>query len=292
MSQKPIVLTVYLSKGGVAKSTLAALLAPWLAGRGYNVVIVDLDRQGTQSAVFNLVDEAGRPGDVLARVLKREVDALTAVTWVDDFDLPRVDGVETGALGVLEGGPSTSLAIEAIKNNPLHYKVLNTLDVLREPIHSLGGHVDVVIVDMGPSDPLLSVAGLLATDYLLIPTDSSYEAMERLAHVVGEVADVQTARPDLKVAGIVPVMVQRYFGGLRAAKSVQIARQVLREAYGELILRDEAGEVEIPFDEDWRVVRWANEYLLTSPHVKGKTKLQAERFLKAVADVIFGEVEA
>ncbi len=294
MSEKPTVLTVYLSKGGVAKSTLAALIGPWLAGRGYNVVIIDLDRQGTQSAIFNLVDEEGHSGEVLHRVLKREVDVLAAIRWLSDevIDLPRADGVEPGALGVLEGGPSTSLAIETIKNNPLRFKILNTLDVLRAPIQGLAGHVDVVILDMGPSDPVLSVAGLLATDLLLIPTDSSYESVERVAHVLGEVEDVRTANPGLAVAGIVPVMVQRYFGGLRASKSVQIAREVLQEHYGELLLRDDAGVVEMPFDEDWRVVRWANEYLLTSPHVKGKTKLQAERFLKAVERMIFAEVGA
>ena len=68
---QPTVITVYLSKGGIAKSTLSALLGLFLAGLGYRVVIVDLDQQGSQSAVFDLLDEEGRSREVLHQVLKR-----------------------------------------------------------------------------------------------------------------------------------------------------------------------------------------------------------------------------
>jgi chromosome partitioning protein len=58
--RKPRVITIYLSKGGVAKSTLAALIATFLAGLGFRVVLLDLDRQGAQSEIFDLIDEHGQ----------------------------------------------------------------------------------------------------------------------------------------------------------------------------------------------------------------------------------------
>ena len=89
MTDKPLTLTVYLRKGGVGKTTLVALLGQFLAALGYRVVIIDLDRQGSQSAVFDLVGETGRGGEILHLVLKRRVDILAALAPVA---VPRLAG--------------------------------------------------------------------------------------------------------------------------------------------------------------------------------------------------------
>ena len=82
MTQKPTTVTVYLRKGGIGKTTLVALLGQFLAALGFRVAIIDLDRQGSQTAVFDLVDEAGRGGEILHLVLKRRVDILAALVPV------------------------------------------------------------------------------------------------------------------------------------------------------------------------------------------------------------------
>jgi len=71
VSEKPTVLTVYLSKGGVAKSTLAALIAEYLAALGNTVVLLDLDRQGSQSEIFDLIGPDGRTDEVLPHRLRK-----------------------------------------------------------------------------------------------------------------------------------------------------------------------------------------------------------------------------
>ena len=62
-------------------------------------------------------------------------------------------------------------------------------------------------------------------------------------------------------------------------------RDVLQDAYGDLLLRDDAGPVELKFNEDWEVVRWAGEFdLLQAGYVKESVKKNAHRFLNAVGD--------
>lgn len=276
MNEKPQVVTTYVSKGGVGKTTLVWLLGLYLAGRGYRVVVLDLDRQGTQSDIFNLFDEDGQPPELLHAVLKREIDATAA--------LVPVSGEWSGELFVLPGGALTPLAIDAIKNNPYGYRVGNTSEIIRAPLHDLAGVVDFVVLDMGPSDQVLSIGGLNATDYLVMPTDTGRSSVGRIEYVLDEVATARDTHP-VQIAGIVPVKTRHYFGGLRTARSVQIAQEVLNENYGELLLRDAAGAVEIPFHEDWEVIRWVGAYQwLQAPYVNEKVKNAARRFLAAVLD--------
>lgn len=274
---KPTVITVYLSKGGVAKSTIAALLAVYLAEQGYSVALFDLDRQGTQSDIFDLVNDDGSYNEVMHAVLKRRVDALAALT--------EVRGQWQGTLGVIQGGALTPLAVDEIKNNPYQFRIANTSALVADPIRDLSGHMHYVVIDMGPSDQVLSIGGLNATDYLLMPTDTGRSSVLRIGYVLEEVEIARVNNPGLSVIGIIPVKTRRYFGGIRVAKSVQVARDVLQDAYGDMLLRDASGPVELEFNEDWEVVRWAGEYdLLRADYVKDKVKANARRFLNAVLD--------
>lgn len=274
---KPTVVAIYLSKGGVAKSTIAALLAVYLAGAGYRVALFDLDRQGTQSDIFDLVNDDGSYNEVLHAILKRRVDALAALT--------EVHGEWPGVLAVVQGGALTPLAVDEIKNNPYQFRITNTSALVSDPIRDLAGHMDFVVLDMGPSDQVLSIGGLNAADYLLMPTDTGRSSVLRIGYALEEVEIARANNPKLEVIGIVPVKTRKYFGGIRVAKSVQVARDVLCEAYGDLLLRDSSGPIELEFNEDWEVVRWAGEYdLLKADYVKDKVKNNARRFLNAVLD--------
>ncbi|GAB4434246.1 MAG: ParA family protein [Anaerolineae bacterium] len=272
---------VYVSKGGTGKSTLAALLAVDLAERGQRVALVDLDRQGTQCDIFDLYDEQGRV-ETLHQVLKRRVAAPAA--------LRPVAGEWRGDLFVLPGGALTPLAVEEIKLNPARFGILNTLDIVRGPVQDLGALVEYVVLDMGPSDQVLSIAGLLAMDYLLIPIEPNRSSIERLDYVLQEVESVRSVH-DVRIAGIVQNKVHLYFGGLRASQSVRMARDVLDQQYADLLLVDAKGNrVEIPFDQDWEVVRWSGEYQLTrATYIKDPVKQAARRFLNAVWHAIGGD---
>lgn len=287
----PKVITVYLSKGGCGKSTLAALLGSYLAALGWRVGIIDLDRQGSQSEIFDFVGEDGRAGEVLHMVLKRRVDALAALTPVPADMIPRLPGHEPGTLGVLQGGPQTSEALDDILANPVRYKIANTLDIVRAVIRDLSGALDYVVIDMGPSDQLATIAGLAASDYLLIPTQTDYLSVSRIAPVLEEVTVTRQVQP-LTILGIVTVMTRYYFGRLRKSKSVVVGEEFLRANYADLLLRDDKGEaVDIPYDEAWRNAMWTGQNVLVAEAGK-RVREDALRFCRAAVGELMRETRA
>ena len=273
---------VYLSKGGVGKTTLVALLGMYLAGRGYRVVIVDLDIQGSQSTAFDLVDETGRGRDVLHQVLKRRLDVLPALTQVPDSMIPVFAGEvhEHGELFVLQGGAQTKAAIDEIASNPVRFKMTSTLDVVRGPVAALAGYADFVLLDMGPSDQVSALAGLVATDYLIMPTTMDYLSVERIAPVLDEV-EVARQVQDITVMGVVPMMTRYYFGGLRKAHNLQAGEQYLQANYEALLLKDSGGMIDFPYAEDVRKVMWAGVSLFEAD-VNKKAKESALRICDRV----------
>lgn len=291
MENKPVVVTLYLSKGGVAKSTLAALLAEYLAASGFRTVLIDLDRQGSQSEIFDLVSDDGLASEVLHMVFKRRVDILSALTPIPNDRVPRIADRPPGALYVVQGGPQSKEAIDEILANPVRFKIANTLDIIRQPVLDLAGYADYVIMDMGPADQVSAIAGLVATDELIIPTMADFLSVSRIASVLEEVEVARQAKPDLRVLGIVPVMTRYYFGGLRKSRNVQVGEEFLNANYADLLLSDSRGMIDIPYNEAWRNVMWAGQSLLTAD-VSGKVRADALRFLNAVsAELGIDEVE-
>ena len=287
-------LTVYNSKGGVAKSTLAALLGEWLVSRGHRVVIVDLDRQGSQSEIFRLLDPDGLASEALHLVFKRKVSALAALTPVAAERLPEGAAARGGGLWVLQGGPQSVEAIDEVAANPVRYRLVNTADIVRGPLRELAGWqdeagrgFDYAILDMGPSDQVAALAGLVATDWLVIPTTTELLSLARIGPVLEEAEVAAQENPALRVLGIVTVMNTRYFGGLVKSQVTQVGEQYLRETYDGLLLRDEKGEpVDIRYHEAWKKAMWAGGSLLDGLH--GPALADAQRFLTTVGRVLEG----
>ncbi|GIV82080.1 MAG: hypothetical protein KatS3mg051_1434 [Anaerolineae bacterium] len=282
MSKRPTVITVYLSKGGVGKSTLAALLGVYLAGLGYRTVILDLDRQGAQSEIFDLVDEDGT-GEKLHLVLKRQMSVHDALTPIDPALLPAFRGCTPGTLALVQGGARTRLAIEDIRQNPVRYGLANTLRLVQDVVADLGESADFVVLDMGPSDEASALAGLVATDWLLIPTKTDYTSVTRLPAVLGEV-EVARQVADVRILGVLPVMTTYHFGRLRQSRSTQIGRKYLQDNFDDLLFRDRRGNlIDLPFDDAWPTCHWAGQTIF-APDVPDKVKGDALRFVNAVGE--------
>lgn len=283
MNPKPQVITVYIPKGGVAKSTLVWLLGLFLSGLGYHVVIIDMDRQGSQSKIFDLIDDTGRGGEVLHLVLKRRLDILAALTIVSDDLVPRFDGHTPGTLAVVQGGALTKEAIDEIAATPVRFKMASTLDIVRGPVAALAGQADFVLMDMGPSDQVSTIAGLVATDQLLIPVTMNYLDVMQIAPVLDEVEVSRQVNPDLAILGIVPTLTRYYFGGMRKSKGLQTGERFLNEAYSEMILKDPRGVmVDFPYNEDIPKVMWAGGAPF-GDDTSRNTRLELLRLLNTIA---------
>lgn len=276
----PLVITTYLGKGGVGKTTLTGLLGMFFAGMGLRVAILDLDRQGSQSNLFGLEKREALPA-----IVRRELNIKDGLTPIDASILPRFKDHKPGQLFVVQGGPQTKLAIDAVLEQRVNYGLLSDTEVLAGPVGQLadpdGGDIDIVLIDLGPSDTRIVLSVLLASDALLMPTDCEWLSLERIQPSLQEYALVQRAR-EVKFLGIVPVKSEYHFGRMRRSKTFQATVEYLEHNFASLLLRDKNGMVDLPYDEEWKNAIFLGD-LLFGPDIKSQVKTDALRFCNAVA---------
>lgn len=274
-----LTIVVYMRKGGVGKTTLSALTAQYLAGLGYTGVIVDADRQGSQTTLFGLPDDTP---ELLAQVLLRERRLPDALLPIPDEMVPRFKKCKRGYLALVTGGAQSKMAMDEVVARPDLYGLDSDADLFRAPLHALeqSGDVDFAVIDLGPSDQAVALAALLAADFILIPTDSEYLSLQGIGSVLADVSVAQQYN-DLQVLGIVPTMTTYYFGRMRPSKTQAATWAFLNTHYPDLLLTDDDGPVDLPYDEDWRTSVWIGE-MLFGPSTGKRAKNEAMRFLNAV----------
>ena len=95
------IISVLNLKGGVGKTTIAGNLAAAFSGRGYRVLLVDLDLQGSLSSLFipqDKLSERAKKGDLLQHFLAKV--ALARKVNLLEYATPILDGRSDGELAV------------------------------------------------------------------------------------------------------------------------------------------------------------------------------------------------
>jgi len=179
------VITLLNEKGGVGKTTVATHLATGLALRGNRVIMIDSDPQGNATSSLALAKQP-EFHDLFVRN-KPWKEALRMVH--PDVYSP----AETAAKGQLFAVPGN---IES-KNVA---STISGRDVFRRRFGELQSAVDYIVVDTSPTPSRLNEDILLATDYVIIPTDC--EAFSALEGLPDSIQHVLNARQALKQVGI------------------------------------------------------------------------------------------
>ena len=191
MSHLSYVISVSNQKGGVGKTTTAINLSSFLSVENKKVLLIDLDPQANATSGVG-VDHDKVGYDIY--------DAMTEKCAVKDCIYPTAfDG-----LHVL---PSTqnlaALELELVD----HVSRETYLKKLIEPLKQV---YDFIIVDCPPSLGLLTLNGLVASDYVLIPVQCEYFALEGISHLVSTLESVRLhLNPGLEIAGILLTMFDR-----------------------------------------------------------------------------------
>jgi chromosome partitioning protein len=174
-----VVITITNHKGGVGKTTSAANIAAGMHAQGLRVLLIDLDPQANLSQSFGISD----PEADVYRMIRGEQD-LAATEIQDGLDILPATLELAGAEVELSAEPGREY-------------------ILRELLEPAQKIYDVLIVDTPPSLGLLTINALAAADYVYIPMQAEYLAMQGLTRLQG-VLDKVRARLNkgLQLGGI------------------------------------------------------------------------------------------
>ncbi len=186
--RKTTVIAVTNQKGGVGKTTSAVNIAYYLAKFGHRVLLVDLDPQG--NATSGLGIDKSELETTMSEVLLQSVPLAQVVIATEHKNLWLA--------------PTTShLANTEAEMAALQHKFTR----LRMALDSVAADYDVIIIDSPPSLSLLTVNGLIAAKYVLLPVQAEFYALEGLGQLLETMKLVRKGmNPGLELLGVLPTM--------------------------------------------------------------------------------------
>lgn len=192
MMKNAIAIAMANQKGGVGKSTSAAMIALGLAREGYRVLAIDCDSQANLSSYFG-AKRAQHNLKPLNELIDIAVDYDRELTDIPKQDiLWHFDGVDL----------ITSTIRLAAKEQQLK-EVDEREKVLREIVDYFRPDYDYIILDTGPSLGLMLTNALTAADVVLIPTEPEEFAVEGLDDLLQSIARIRRRlNRSLEVGGI------------------------------------------------------------------------------------------
>lgn len=198
------IISIINQKGGVGKTTTAVNLSAYLADKGYKVLLIDTDSQG--NATSGLSKKVKFRSDLYEVLLNDEIieNAIVRTDVRKLFLLPA----------------SIDLAGAEIEMVSLPRREF----LLKEKLQSIKDDYDFILMDCPPSLGLMTLNTLVASEFVLIPIQAEFYALEGLSQLVKTIKSVtRRLNPSLDILGILLTM----FDG-RTNLSIQVAEEVKR----------------------------------------------------------------
>jgi len=185
-------------KGGVGKTTTVLNLGASLARKGKKVLVIDLDPQANLSSGLGFTrqfdknswnEEDGAPYKSIYDVLINHVPLSKVFVTTSQENLFLV--------------PS-HLSLAGAEIEMVNIIARETL--LKKAISEFNQDIDYILIDCPPSLSLLTINALTASDYLIIPIQCEYFALEGLGQLIQTTKLVKGINPNLQIGGIVLTM--------------------------------------------------------------------------------------
>lgn len=182
------VISITNQKGGVGKTTSAVNIAYYLAKQGKKTLLLDFDPQGNATSGLGIDKQSltGTMSDVMLEE-KLLVDVILPTDHKNLFIAP-----STPHLANTEA--------ELAQAHRRFTRLKNAISTLPE--------YDFVIIDSPPALSLLTVNGLIAAQYVLLPVQAEFYALEGLGQLLETMKLVRKSmNPTLDLLGVLPTMV-------------------------------------------------------------------------------------
>ena len=185
-----VIISMGMQKGGVAKTTSVYNVSAVLANKGYKVLMIDFDPQAslTLSAGYNPLDFETTICDVLSESRTPITEVIYNVSAINNLQL--VPSLTTLA------AKEINLLNERAREN----KLKKALQVVKKAY-------DYIVIDCPPQLSLLTINAFTASDYILIPCETSKLSFFALGELFKTIKDIQEdLNEDLKILGVVATL--------------------------------------------------------------------------------------
>ena len=180
------IIAVANQKGGVGKTTTAINIAAYLAKLGKKVLLVDLDPQANSTSGVGV--QKNKLPNSLYNVLSGQIHVNDCVVNTAYTNLDLLPSSSDMAASELE-------LTRAARREFVLKNILDGLDY------------QYIVIYCPPSLRLLTINGLVAANFLLIPVQAEYYALEGLSQLLNSVKRVRAAiNPNLKLLGVIVTM--------------------------------------------------------------------------------------
>ena len=176
-------------KGGVGKTTTAINLAASLAAAEKRTLLVDCDSQGNATSGMGIAAESVRERNLYHSL----IDRIPLREVIVGTQIPHLDLIPANQ-------DLVGIEVEFISLEDREKRLRNLLRELETPY-------EYVIIDCPPSLGFLTVNALVASDYLIVPLQCEYFAMEGLGHLLSTMGLIKARlNPTLALGGILLTM--------------------------------------------------------------------------------------
>lgn len=204
MSAKVICITN--QKGGVGKTTTAVNLCYYLAKDKYKTLLIDFDPQG--NATSGLGIDKSDPKSLGASM----TEVLLGTASLKDI----IKNTKYKGYDLAPTTPELANAeVEIVGSKDRYVK-------LQRAIATVSDQYDFIVIDLPPSLSLLTVNGMIASNYLIMPVQTEFYALEGVVQLLETIKLVKRqANPNLSLVGVLATMYDK-----RTSLSAQVLAEI------------------------------------------------------------------
>lgn len=219
------VLAVTNFKGGVWKTSTTIHSAQYFALKGYRVLLIDLDSQGSATQCFGYIpDRDIKENETLLPFLLEEVPSITSQikkTYWSGLDLIPASLSLYNAEFIL---PVKNARKRAVGENFDFYRLL------KKGISQVEDQYDIIFIDCPPSMGMLSINAIYAARGLIIPIPPSMLDFSSTVQFFGMLHDMMEKIEDINY-DFIRLLITKY----EKSDNAKIFVDIIRQLYGNYV---------------------------------------------------------